>query len=119
MGRRPRRAARNYRGAGLRCRSVPKTVLFVVGGGGSFCRDEESGTRRINQERFDQINVANRETLAVVCPFCMTQMEDAVKSRALEEKMRVRGLAELIAEATGAMSGAGGGDAKVALRSSG
>jgi hypothetical protein len=30
----------------------------------------------------------------------MTQMEDAMKSRSLEEKMRVRDLAELIAEAT-------------------
>jgi len=30
----------------------------------------------------------------------MTQMEDAVKSRSLEEKVRVRNLAELIAEST-------------------
>jgi len=30
----------------------------------------------------------------------MTQMEDAVKSRSLEEKVRVRDLAELIAEST-------------------
>jgi hypothetical protein len=31
----------------------------------------------------------------------MTMMEDAVKSRSLEDQMRVRDLAELIAEATG------------------
>jgi len=30
----------------------------------------------------------------------MTQMEDAVKSQSLEEKVRVRDLAELIAEST-------------------
>ncbi len=38
--------------------------------------------------RFDQIAVANPETLAVGCPFCMTMMEAVVKSRALEEKRR-------------------------------
>jgi hypothetical protein len=32
----------------------------------------------------------------------MTQMEDALKSRSLEDKMRVRDLVELIAESTGA-----------------
>jgi heterodisulfide reductase subunit D len=54
----------------------------------------------INQKRFDQINEADPETLAAGCPFCMTQMEDAVKSRPLEEKVRVRYLAELITEST-------------------
>jgi hypothetical protein len=32
----------------------------------------------------------------------MTMMEDALKSRSLEDQMRVRDLAELIAESTGA-----------------
>jgi len=40
--------------------------------------------------------------MAVGCSFCMTMMEDAVKSRSLEETMRVRDLAELVAESTGA-----------------
>jgi len=31
----------------------------------------------------------------------MTMLEDAVKSRSLEETMRVRDLAELVAESTG------------------
>jgi Fe-S oxidoreductase len=45
-------------------------------------------------------NAARLQTLAVGCPFCMTQMEDALKSRSLEESMRVRDLSELIAEST-------------------
>jgi len=36
--------------------------------------------------RFDQLSEANPETLAVGCPFCMTQMEDAMKARSMEEK---------------------------------
>lgn len=58
--------------------------------------------RRFNQKRFEQINEANPETLAAGCPFCMTMMEDALKARSLEDKMRVRDIAELIADATGA-----------------
>jgi Fe-S oxidoreductase len=54
--------------------------------------------------RFDQIAVANPETLAVGSPFCMTIMEDAVKSRSLEEKLRIRDSSELIAESTTAPS---------------
>jgi len=33
----------------------------------------------------------------------MMQMEDALKSRSLEEKMRVRDISELIADSTGAV----------------
>jgi Fe-S oxidoreductase len=51
-------------------------------------------------KNFDQIAVANPETLAVGSPFCMTMKEDAVKSRSLEEKMRIHDLSELIAEST-------------------
>jgi Fe-S oxidoreductase len=50
--------------------------------------------------RFDQIAVSNPETLAVGCPFCMTMMDDAVKSRSLQDKMRIRDLSELVAEST-------------------
>lgn len=44
-----------------------------------------------------------RHTLAVGCPFCMTQMEDAMKARSMEEKMRVRDISELIADSTRAV----------------
>jgi Fe-S oxidoreductase len=39
--------------------------------------------------RFDQLNEANPETLAVGCPFCMTQMEDAMKA-ALDGRKNAR-----------------------------
>jgi Fe-S oxidoreductase len=73
-------------------------------GGGCFWKEEEKDRTRINHMRFDQIAVANPETLAVGCPFCMTMMEDAVKSRSLEEKMRIRDLSALIPESTVATS---------------
>ena len=62
-------------------------------------KEEKEGTR-INQKRFDQINEATPETMAVGCPFCMRMMEDALKSRSMEDQMRVRDLIEIVAEST-------------------
>ena len=71
-------------------------------GGGCFWKEEREGSR-INRMRFDELNEAKPDTLAVGCPFCMTQMEDAMKARSTEEKMRVRDISELIADSTGAV----------------
>jgi Fe-S oxidoreductase len=82
-----------------------KNRTFCCGaGGGCFWGEESEGTR-INRTRFDQLSAADPETLAVGCPFCMTRMEDAMKARAMEAKMRVRDLSELIADSTGALDG--------------
>jgi Fe-S oxidoreductase len=76
--------------------------LCCGAGGGCFWKEEREGSR-INHMRFDQPNEAKPETLAVGCPFCMTQMEDAMKARSMEEKMSVRDVSELIADSTGAV----------------
>jgi Fe-S oxidoreductase len=96
-----RSALKAIPGANVNDVDLCKNRTFCCGsGGGCFWKEEEKDTTRINHMRFDQIAVANPETLAVGCPFCMTMMEDAVKSRSLEEKMRIRDLSELIAEST-------------------
>jgi Fe-S oxidoreductase len=103
---------RKWDGARSLLRAIPGTEVedvdqsknrtFCCGaGGGCFWKEEHEGTR-INQKRFDQLNEAKPECLAVGCPFCMTMMEDAVKSRSLEETMKVRDLAEIVADSTGA-----------------
>jgi Fe-S oxidoreductase len=76
--------------------------LCCGAGGVCFWKEEREGSR-INHMRFDQLSEASPETLAVECPFCMTQMEDAMKARSMEEKMRVRDISELIADSTGAV----------------
>jgi len=101
---------RQWDGARNALRAIPGTEVedvhqsknrtFCCGaGGGCMWKEEHEGTR-INQKRFDQISVANPKTLAVGCPFCMTMMEDALKSRSLEDQMRVRDLIEIVAEST-------------------
>jgi Fe-S oxidoreductase len=78
-----------------------RTFCCGAGGGSMWKEEEKSPDGRINQKRFDQISQAHPETIAVGCPFCMTMLEDALKSRSLEEQMEVRDLAELIADSTG------------------
>jgi Fe-S oxidoreductase/nitrate reductase gamma subunit len=101
---------RQWEGARNALRAIPGTEVedvdqsknrtFCCGaGGGCMWKEEHEGTR-INQKRFDQISVANPKTIAVGCPFCMTMMEDALKSRSLEDQMRVRDLIEIVAEST-------------------
>jgi len=95
-----RNALRAIPGAEVEDVDQSKNRTFCCGaGGGCMWKEEHEGTR-INQKRFDQISVANPKTLAVGCPFCMTMMEDALKSRSLEDQMRVRDLIEIVAEST-------------------
>ena len=93
-----RSALKAIPGANVNDVDLCKNRPFCCGSGGGCFWKEEKDTTRINHMRFDQIAVANPETLAIGCPFCMTMMEDAVKSRSLEENLRIRDLSELIAE---------------------
>ena len=68
-------------------------------GGGCFWKEEVGGTR-INERRLSQLTEVKPETLAVGCPFCLTMLEDASKSRSPDGEIRVRDLSELVAEAT-------------------
>ena len=70
-------------------------------GGGCFWKEEVGGTR-INEKRLSQLAAAKPQTVVVSCPFCMTMIEDAVKSRSSEEKSTATlDLSEIIAKSTG------------------
>lgn len=73
-------------------------LTFCCGaGGGSVWKEEKEGSR-INYKRVDQLMAANPETIAVGCPFCMLMMDDAVKGKNLDEKVKVKDLVEIISE---------------------
>jgi Fe-S oxidoreductase len=76
-----------------------KRRTFCCGaGGGCMWKEEEHGTSRINLERVGQLETVDPETIAVGCPFCMTMLDDAVKSKNLEEQIRVLDLCEMVAQ---------------------
>lgn len=81
-----------------RCRT---TGLCCGAGGAQMFKDAEKGNKEINVERTEEALATGATTIAVACPFCMTMMSDGVKSKEREADVKVKDLAELIAEAKG------------------
>ncbi|CAI2718938.1 (Fe-S)-binding protein [Nitrospina watsonii] len=66
-------------------------------GGGRFLLEENTGTR-MSHNRVDELMQTEPETIAVSCPFCVLMIEDALKAKNLNEKVRVRDISEMIVE---------------------
>jgi len=81
-----------------RCRT---TGLCCGAGGAQMFKEPEKGKKDINIERTEEALATGAETIAVACPFCMTMMSDGVKNKERESDVRVRDVAELIAESQG------------------
>ncbi len=81
-----------------RCRT---TGLCCGAGGAQMFKDAEKGKKEINVERTEEALATGATTIAVACPFCMVMMSDGVKSKEREADVKVKDLAELIAEAKG------------------
>jgi Fe-S oxidoreductase len=71
---------------------------FCCGGGGGRMWMEEQTGSRINLERVKEAMQQQPDTLCVSCPFCMTMMEDGLKDLGMAEKVKVKDIAEVIAE---------------------
>jgi Fe-S oxidoreductase len=70
---------------------------FCCGAGGAqMWKEEEHGTEAVNHARYQEAESTGAQTLTVGCPFCLTMLTDASKKAG--ESMRVRDVAELVAE---------------------
>ncbi|MBS1557521.1 MAG: (Fe-S)-binding protein [Bacteroidetes bacterium] len=78
-----------------RCRT---TGLCCGAGGAQMFKEPEKGKKDINVERAEEALGTGATTIAVACPFCMTMMTDGVKNKEKEAEVKVKDLAELIAE---------------------
>ncbi len=73
---------------------------FCCGAGGAqMWMEEHGGHTRVNLERTKHALDTGADVIAVGCPFCMTMMEDGVKSHDAEEKVKVLDVAEVIRDA--------------------
>ncbi len=73
--------------------------LCCGAGGAQMFKEPENGTKDINIERTEEALESSPDIIAVGCPFCMTMMTDGVKNFNKETEVKVKDLAELIAEA--------------------
>jgi Fe-S oxidoreductase len=68
-------------------------------GGGRMWMEEKIGTR-INITRTEQALATRADIVASSCPFCMIMLSDGVKSKEMQDKVKVMDIAELMDQAT-------------------
>lgn len=73
---------------------------MCCGAGGGRMWMEETIGKRINVARTEQALETRAGVIAASCPFCMTMLSDGVKSKDMQDKVKVVDIAELIEQAT-------------------
>ena len=71
---------------------------FCCGGGGLMLFYEPEEDQRMGVLRVEMAAAAGANVIVTACPFCLVNMEDAIKVAGLEGKMEAIDLAELIAK---------------------
>ncbi len=71
--------------------------LCCGAGGAQMFKEDEPGDRRINDKRTDQVLATGAEVVAANCPFCITMLQDGLKSHEKSNVM-VLDLSELIVQ---------------------
>ena len=75
--------------------------LCCGAGGAQMFKEAEPGQKEVNAERTGDIIESGAEVVASACPFCMTMLEDGIKTEKKEGSIKVLDLAELIANGQG------------------
>jgi Fe-S oxidoreductase len=75
-----------------------KETSFCCGAGGGRLFMEEHIGDRVNVARTEQAVATGATTIAVGCPFCKSMLIDGTKTKNIEEQIKVRDVAELLAE---------------------
>ncbi len=83
-------------GGTLREMDRARKESFCCGAGGGRMWLEEAPGERVNELRIQDAVATGADTVAVACPFCMTMLEDGLKS--LDDERPVKDIAEILLE---------------------
>ncbi len=75
-----------------------ESALCCEGGGGKMWI-ESKGKERLAEKRIDEALLLGVKKIYVACPFCLSTLEDAVKVKGEEERIKIEDIAELLARA--------------------
>ena len=81
-----------------RCRT---NGLCCGAGGAQMFKEDEKGDKRISTERAEEILETNATIVAANCPFCITMLQDGMKSKDKQDDVMVYDLSELIVRNNG------------------
>jgi len=73
--------------------------LCCGAGGAQMFKEAETGKKEVNVERTEDALETKPNVIAAGCPFCNTMLTDGVKHFEKENEIKVKDIAELIAEA--------------------
>lgn len=93
----PRNILNRIPGVELREMQRNRRFGMCCGAGGGRMWMEEEPTQRVNFRRVEQALETSPDAVAVACPFCMTMVDDGLKSKGLEEKVPALDVMELVA----------------------
>ncbi|HNO22976.1 MAG TPA: (Fe-S)-binding protein, partial [Leptospiraceae bacterium] len=94
----PREVVKEVSGGKLEEPSDHHTKSLCCGAGGAQMWMEEQNNDRVNFKRTNQLLETGADTIAVGCPFCMTMITDGVKNAEKTDSVKVKDIAELVAE---------------------
>jgi len=64
-------------------------------GGARFLLEEKVGSK-MSHNRVDELLQTQPDTIAVSCPFCVLMLEDALKAKGLDDKVKVKDISEFL-----------------------
>jgi Fe-S oxidoreductase len=79
-----------------RCR---ERSLCCEGGGGRMFVDATESEVRLGEVRVKEAEELGAEIIATACPFCLLNLEDAVKTTGMAEKIQIKDIMELVTAA--------------------
>jgi Fe-S oxidoreductase len=97
----PRRLLRSIPGIELKELERNARNGFCCGGGGGRMWLAEHQGRHISQLRAEEVIRSGAEVLATACPYCLTLLEDGLRSVQAEPPPRVMDVVELVAHSLG------------------
>jgi Fe-S oxidoreductase len=71
---------------------------MCCGAGGGLMWMEETAGKRINVARIEQALSVSPTVISSACPYCLTMMSDGAKLKGIEEQVKAKDIAEILAE---------------------
>ncbi|HVN47609.1 MAG TPA: (Fe-S)-binding protein [Bacteroidota bacterium] len=95
----PRKILKSVHGLDLVEMKRSRSKGFCCGAGGGRMWMEETEGKRVNVERTEEALALNPNIVATACPFCMTMLEDGIKTKEATENVKVKDVAEIMLDA--------------------
>lgn len=77
-----------------------KSMSFCCGGGGGHMWiEEEPNTKKINQERIEDVIKTGADTVVTTCPYCLQMFEEGIDQKGLKNSLKAKDLIEVVEQA--------------------